>query len=500
MRISSADRHSRIIKKPIQISGTPLKIGCVPLQDPPQALEIVKTYSRRPRNKTIAAQFLKAPSFSLLLFAVGLDVRQFQSLVSALPRSSQLREFFADFPLMCTLSVSPPKELANWTKYSTLWTIFQSTETANNGARVQGTEPIRELYTKAALLPAYLRNIAMQIILRFQLGNMHFIKTYPRFLRNKNSTREDYEGKIRRMADWFTLNPHTFAQLLFMQPTQISDIELCEKIYLNCQNFVWLGGTASQYVTALKDLGTTFGSTRFHSKDWKDRQADLRKTFGTRLSEQRLKKAISKSAIKKVFSILRLKGRVREAEILRFMALTGQRNIDYWKFVPADIFIDFKAKIIKITWQWGKTRSAKLPHQLTMHPFGRTGTFFDLLTCVQTLLELKPQRAIYLLRTTCAHSTFLRKAFAELPENERPECLSKISPYFFKNVLARCCLETKVAAEVASHYLKHTLSDAEWKNLCSHSHVNLSKVSANYAIAENLVPHIDKCFAPWWNN
>ena len=147
------------------------------MQDPPQALEIVKTYSRRPRNKTIAAQFLKAPSFSLLLFAVGLDVRQFQSLVSALPRSSQLREFFADLHLMCTLSVSPPKELANWTKYSTLWTIFQSTETANNGARVQGTEPIRELYTKAALLPAYLRNIAMQIILRFQLGNMHFIKT-----------------------------------------------------------------------------------------------------------------------------------------------------------------------------------------------------------------------------------------------------------------------------------------------------------------------------------
>ena len=62
------------------------------------------------------------------------------------------------------------------------------------------------------------------------------------------------------------------------------------------------------------------------------------------------------------------------------------------------------------------------------------------------------------------------------------------------------CLESNVAAEAVAHYLQHTLNDAEWKAFCSNSRVNLSKVSANYAIAQNLLPHIDQCFRNWWNN
>ena len=339
----------------------------------------------------------------------------------------------------------------------------------------------------------------MQIILDCQLGNMHFIKTYPRFLRNKDSTREEYDGKFSRMGDWFTLTPIEFANQLFSEESAISDLQLNLKIFAQCQHGDWLGSTASQYISALKHFGTIYGSSRFHTEEWKNRQSDLRKTFGTRRSDQRMKKAIKRSAFKKVYTILCTQGHLREAEILRFMTLVGQRNVDYHKIIPTDIFIDFDKKIIKITWRFSKTRSVHLPYQITLHPFGIVNTYFDLHTCVQTLFRLKPKRAIYLLRLKQAHSTFLRKSFGALPECEQPDCLAKITPYYFKNVVAQCCLETKVAAEVASHYLKHTLSDQEWKLYCENSHINLSKVSANYAIAENLVPHIQDRFAPWYN-
>ena len=372
-------------------------------------------------------------------------------------------------------------------------------KTDQTGPTVQGHTAIRALYRNAALLPSFLRNLTMQIILDCRLGNMHFIKTYPRFLRNKDSTREEYEGKFSRMGDWFTLTPIEFANQLFSTNPAISDLQLNLKIFAQCQQGDWLGSTASQYISALKHFGTIYGSLRFHTDEWKNRQSDLRKTFGTRRSDQRMKKAISRKAFKKVYTMLRAKGSIREAEILRFMTLVGQRNVDYHKLIPTDIFIDVDKKIIKITWRFSKTRSAHLPYQLTLHPFGIVNTFFDLHTCVQTLLHLKPKRAIYLLRLKHAHSTFLRKSFGALPECEQPECLAKITPYYFKNVVAQCCLETKVAAEVASHYLKHTLSDQEWKLYCENSHINLSKVSANYAIAENLVPHIQERFAPWYN-
>ena len=482
----------------IHVAGTPLVIPTVPLQDPPQAFYVVKTYSKRPQNIKIAQHFLKYPTVEFLLFVVGVDTNQFDNLLKALPKKSQMREFFADFKLACNLSLVPPTELATWSNYSVIWQIFKL-KSGQTGMRARGSRDIRALYQKTSQLPYFLRNLTMQIMLEFKLGNMHFIQTYPRFLRNKASTRNEYSGKFGRMADWFTLTEAAFAQAIFDEPYRISDIQLCENIYLNCQTAYWLGSTGSQYITALKHFGTIYGDTRFHSDKWKDIQADLRKTFGTRKSDQRMRKAIHKSAIKKVYQILRSRGSFRKAEILRFMALTGQRNIDYHKFTPVDIFIDFSNRIIRLTWKWGKTRSAALPFQVTMHPFGKLGTFFDLLTCVQQLLELKPRRAIYLLRVKCAHSTFLRRAFAELPLNEQPECLKKITPYYFKNVMAQCCLESRVAAEVASHYLKHTLSDQEWANLCSNSHINLSKVSQNYVIAENLVPHIQDCFAPWWN-
>jgi len=182
------------------------------------------------------------------------------------------------------------------------------------------------------------------------------------------------------------------------------------------------------------------------------------------------------------------------------MALTGQRNKDYVKLLPSDIEITYESRKITIAWRFAKNRQVFLGPQTSMHPFGKLGTFFDLLTCVENLLALKPSSTKFLLRfSQLSHSKFLRDAFQLLPPHLQPLCVDKITPYFFKNVMAQCCLETSVSAEAVSHYMKHTLSEAEWKQFCSQSRINLSKCSANYAMAEDMLPHIETQFASWWN-
>ena len=119
-----------------------------------------------------------------------------------------------------------------------------------------------------------------------------------------------------------------------------------------CQQDRWLGSTGAGYITALKDLGISFDSTRFDTAMWKQAQKDLKKTFGTRRSEQRGRKAVSKSAVKKCFAILRAKGLFRRAETLRFMALSGQRNKDYEKLLTSDVNIDYKTRKITLAWRF----------------------------------------------------------------------------------------------------------------------------------------------------
>ena len=459
----------------------------------------LQTYSRIAQPIRLAKHFRKFPNFAMLLVFVRIDVRSYEVFLQSLERGSEELEQLSDFKKVCNLSSQPPPDLSYWVSHSVINELFKISDYALKPKRETSIEQVLELFNLISELPYHARNQAVSVVLKAKLSSMHFLKTYPRFLRNKQSTRDEYAGKVLRMADWFDLTVQNFQLALFSQQPLISDLEIMENIFEMCQNDSWIGATAAQYITALKGLSADFGSVRFRSDEWKQTQKDLKKTFGTRRSDQRLRKAVSKSAVKACFKILRRRGQFRKAETIRFMALTAQRNNDYVKLLPSDIEINHEKRFITIHWRWSKTSQVYLQPQKTMHPFGIPNSFFDLFTCVQNLLTLKPDRGKYLLRfTNLSHNALLRQAFALLPEPLQPDCAQKLTPYFFKNLMSRCCLESGVAAEVVSHYLKHTLSDAEWKTMCSNSRVNLSKVSTNYAIAQDLIPHIEKCFAPWW--
>ena len=205
-----------------------------PIQQPiltfPKA---VKTYSKRPRNVILAKQFLTAPTFEHLVFLTRIDLNQFLALIQVLPLNSDFRELLTDFVNICSLSPAPPKELALWTKHSVIWQIHRAKHLRTHSARLTSNTPVRALFRVLGALPYFLRNLCIQIILEFKLGNLHFLQTYPRFLRNKNSTRELYEGKLSQMADWFELTPDTFGDSLFNIPTTIPDVEILENIFFS---------------------------------------------------------------------------------------------------------------------------------------------------------------------------------------------------------------------------------------------------------------------------
>ena len=460
----------------------------------------VRTYSKVPLRLRSAKQFRQYPSFAMLIFFVQMDVASFEKFLAQFAPTSEQYETIRDTLDACHLSCKVPKDLLAFDQESILSRIFTIKSFDVKPARETTVEQVRNLYKLLRHLPCYIRNQTVQIILVAHLSSMHFLNTYPRFLRNKQSTKQQYDSKVEIMAEWFNMTGDTIAYNIFSARPLISDLQLRENIALMCQQDRWLGSTGAGYITALKDLGISFDSNRFDTAMWKQAQKDLKKTFGTRRSEQRGRKAVSKSAVKKCFAILRAKGLYRKAETLRFMALSGQRNKDYAKLLASDVNIDYKSRKITLAWRFAKNRQVHIGPQTSIHPFGKRGTFFDLISCVENLLELQPATTKYLLRfKNLKHKKLLKEVFHLLPLHLQPPSVDRISPYFFKNLMSQCCMETAVAAEVVSHYLKHTLTDAEWKQLCSKSRINLSKCSANYAMAEDLLPHIEEKFAPWWN-
>ena len=461
---------------------------------------VVKTYSKRPQCIRLAKQFILAPNFCLLLILTRIDVKSYEIFVNTFPPHSEEQENIRDFRSICSLSDTPPDLLLNWDANSVIARIARAAKFTKVTQRNTSVEQVRQFYKLLSLLPYYAKNLAVQIVLRARLSSEHFIDTYPRFLRNKNSTRDEYAGKIFRLAQKFDMSVVQFEAELCATNSKISDLELRETIYLQCQLDTWLGAYAAQYITALKDLGAEMGSNRFHTQKWKDSQKQLKKTFGTRRSEQRGRKNISKTAIKACFDLLKRQGQYRRAEFVRFLALTGQRNIDYKKLKPGHITFNMQTRTITIFWEFAKNRQVYLGSQKTLHPFGYPGQFYDLYTCCKNLLKLQPERSTYLLRfSRTSQNKVLRQCFQELPQHLQPDCIDHLTPYFFKNVMARCCLESKVAAEAVAHYMHHTLSEAEWKQFCSNSRINLSKVSTNYAIGQDLLPHIETCMGKWWS-
>ena len=220
----------------------------------------------------------------------------------------------------------------------------------------------------------------------------------------------------------------------------------------------------------------------------------------TSRSEPKGRKSISKSAVKAAYALLRRNGKIRRAETVRFIALTAHRTKDYKKLRPQHVKIDLALRAVKIEWHFAKNRVLYNKAPESWHPFGRTGSFYDILTCVQNLFELRPGSSSFLLRFSgLSHSKLLRDAFSDIEDHLQPLCVNKISPYFFKNLMSLCCMESNVAAEVVSHYLMHTLSKSEWQQLCRNSRINLSTCSAGYVIGEDLLPHIREKFQHWWD-
>ena len=230
-----------------------------------------------------------------------MDVVAFSNFLAQFAPSSENYEMIHDTLDACHLSCKIPSDLLAFDKDCIITQLFLIKSYDFIPPRETTVQQVRNLYALLRQLPCYLRNQTVQIILVSKLSSMHFLQTYPRFLRNKQSTKAQYDSKIENMAVWFNMSSEDFAYNIFSAPPLISDLQLRENIALMCQQDSWLGSTGSGYITALKDLGINFGSTRFDTNMWKQAQKDLKKTFGTRRSEQRGRKSISKSAIKKCF-------------------------------------------------------------------------------------------------------------------------------------------------------------------------------------------------------
>ena len=225
--------------------------------------------------------------------------------------------------------------------------------------------------------------------------------------------------------------------------------------------------------------------------------------YGTKKAAQILKRGLTPSLCKKLYYyLIRQPEEERVAEFLRFLCLTGQRSVDYKFLVPEDIKILPKLKVIKICWDWGKTRERMCTQQYTYLPYSLTENgFFNILNCVRALKRLQPKDHVFLLRWNHAsQSQILRTAFLNLPVALQPPTLSKITPYFFKSVLSAVLLQAEISPQLVCHYLKHSLSKRELQTMSHKLQYNFGGTSIKYAISMNQLPYLLRELTRYWNN
>lgn len=470
--------------------------------------KLKRSYSIRPKKVELISLMLQAPAMATLVRIVQIDLKLWQIFVKS-EKNAQKQELLLKNCDQVGVHSQPLKTLLKFANQSTLFLLLKIVKkrTLNHltdvktGSRLVETNTCALFFTLIKKLPLFLKNTATQLVMEFRLSNMIFLNRLPMSLCNKNSTGTQYESGVKQIANLYELSPSQLRNKLFNKPFQISDLSLTETLYLQCHRNRWLGASACGIINALKNFATQNGSTRFKTTHWKDVGKNLKKIYGTKRKNQVLKRNITAALGKTLWFHLRLAKCFRLAEFVRFLCLTGQRNVDYFYLLAADIYVCMRLKAVRITWHWGKTRSRTQPTQFTWLPFGNENTFFDILGCVRVLQKLKPQEDEFLLRwADASQATKLRAAFTILPLHLQINAMTKVTPYWFKSVLADVLLQAQLAPNIVCHYLKHTLTQKELQIMAHKMQFTLGQTSAKYAISTDQLPNIRIKLQLFWDN
>ena len=262
----------------------------------------------------------------------------------------------------------------------------------------------------------------------------------------------------------------------------------------------WLGIHGSKIIGSLKDLGIRHGNYRFATDEWSHFQKILRQTYGTRRSPKTGEKDITPEIAVAVYRHLSNKGEIRWAEFFRLCTLVGQRPIDYELLIKDnDYQIDKRHRIVRFTWEWGKSRTREDLIQHSDITFGKKKkSFYNIRQCLYRLGQLCPPGHHYLLDFGLDWSQKLRQTLNELPAAFQPDCKDQATVYYFKNTMTNVILRSRCGPEVACHYLKHVLSKEERANLAPRLKSQFGDTSLRYAIANDCYPEIDQKFSDFW--
>ena len=453
-----------------------------------------------------ASKFLRSPSFQNVVYLMEADVSawvKFLKLPQVGPDDLEILKNRVD-------QVGTDKEphgLARpFVKNSSLYTVYHkmSQYPRIKRRRMYTLKINQEFFENMRKLPLFLKNIAVAIVFHFKLSTEAFLASIPDGFNLKNSSTDTYLKGCKSIARAMDMSLEEFRKKAFSKNSTLSRVEIAESIHYQCHKGEWLSATASNYLSGLKYLGRTCQNDRFQDKYWSNLQGDLLKSYPQVGKDKLMKKDLLPMHAKRLYYELLSLGHIRYANFIRFLALTGQRSVDYRKLQKSDIKIDYEQKTVRINWYWGKTRKRNMKVQYTLLPFGESGEFFDILTCVNTLLKTCPARRKFLLRfkvdgKQISHGKLLRKLFSEnLPKNLHPNCLNGLQAYTFKNLLAIVVRRAELPPEVIIHYLKHSLTREEWREMCHSGVVKLGHLSQQYALQVNFLPEIKRKLGKFW--
>ena len=344
--------------------------------------------------------------------------------------------------------------------------------------RVQITQPIDRqaspnfavalYFAQLRKLPDFIRNLANETVTRCNIGTVDWMMSLRNSLAVRNSSNTTYDSAVRQLSKDFGYSLDEFKTILVDPNSFISDDFLMNIIMNKVLQEIWGSSRAVTAICGLKNIGSANNIERFHNKTWSTFENACRISAETSVVAPQLLKNLKPRFALRIYYAAVDAGNVRHQECLRFIFITWQREGDYTTFRVCNIF--WSKTFVDLHWPFSKTRSRNALVQNTKVAFGKPGTFFDIKTCLETLIITLPRDDIFLLNMkddqgkSLSLGALLRFYAQKVPVIFHTLPLKELSMHCVKYMGSYILSQTKnLHPQVACHYLRHSNKDPEFR-------------------------------------
>lgn len=459
--------------------------------------------------------FLLCPSFHLLSSIIKAEITAWENFAKIPSLIHDRQTYFLKQRDQKSTAREPGIKCKSFLPFSYMCRLlYLLTHTPPTHKLLEASVDFGELFELCRALPHFSRNLVHEIISFCNLGSEPYLFARNAQKRLANTSWTTYKSALKQLAKHLHISLETMNINLLQMPSPISDETIYNFLMNKIDSKYWCSGRSVAVLSGLKAITRVNQSQRFDTKLWELCMSELKCSGVKTRSKQTgllAEKNFPPEFAMQIYLQASLYGTLFEAATCQFLPLTGQRVIDYNNLLPSQGLLNLIDKYFRALWSWGKTRSDEGNEQFTYIPFGKTGSFYDIKTCWETLLKYHPPNNTYLFNFKDKYNNrvtalAIMKKYAQMvPIHLQTSPAQDLSLYFYKNMLTDFLSRTNdLHPQIGGHYLKHAVSSPAFiaqtkERFGQKAFMWFSTITMRYTLKISHLPKILKEFQRIWD-